>query len=695
MIKVRAISAKAAEILIYDVIGTDWFGEGVNAKKIKAALDEIGAVDDITVRINSPGGDVFDGIAIFNLLKQHGAQIHVQVDGYAASAASLIAMAGDLVTMGEGAMMMIHNPWTIAIGDSSAMRKVGDTLDKIGGQFIDIYAARSGMKPDELKALMDAETWFTASEAVANGFADEQATAPPAADSTSEENAAAEWKRVVSAFKKTPQQLMDSIAAGQMPIAAHRVQPPSARSDNHQETQVMETQQTVTAADVTKAVQDAQRAEAQRRTDIKTAFGRFANVHRDLLDTCLDDMSCTADAARAKLLAKLGEGAEAVNTGSVSVGADARDKFRAGVSQALEVKAGLVKREAAAGNEFLGRSLVDIAEQALMLAGHNVRGMTKDGIARKVLSSMTTSDFPQLLSNTAGKVLRAAYSNFPNTYQQWCAIGQVSDFKVHPRIQMGSFNNLAEIKEGGEYTYGSTGETYENAQAVTKGKALKLTRQMIVNDDLGGFNRRAQIMGRAAARTVNSDAYAFLTSGSSNLGPTSTDTGQYFNATAVTTAGGHANYTSSGTAISTASIAVGRAAMRKQKDATLNETLNILPKTLVCSVAKEDLAWAVLNSVTDVSQSNPGKKNYAYDVAKLDLVTDPYLDGIGSGLPWYMFADPMDAAAAFEVVFLDGQQTPFIDDEISFETDSLLFKVRLDYGIAIGDWRGGYRNAGA
>lgn len=694
MIKVRAAGEKKAEILIYDVIGTDWFGEGVNAKRIKAALDEIGAVEDITVRINSPGGDVFDGIAIYNLLEQHSAQIHVQVDGYAASAASLIAMAGDLITMGQGSMMMIHNPWTIAVGDANAMRKVGDTLEKIGGQLVDIYAARSGMAADKVKPLMDDETWLTAADAVASGFADEQATAPPAEDATSEENAAAEWKRVLSAFKKTPQQLMDSLAAGALPIAAHSVSSPSARTDNHQETKVMETQQTVTAADVTKAVQEAQQAEAKRRTDIKAAFGRFATAHRELLDACLDDMGCSADAAREKLLAKLGDGVVPVG-GSVVVGADVRDKFRAGVSQALAVKAGLEKRETAVGNEFIGRSLCDIAEQSLVLAGYNVRGMTKDAIARKVLASLTTSDFPQLLSNTAGKVLRAAYSNFPNTYQQWCAIGQVSDFKVHPRIQLGSFNNLAEIKEGGEYTYGSTGENYENAQALTKGKGLKLTRQMIVNDDLGGFNRRAQIMGRAAARSVNSDAYAFLTSGASNLGPTSTDTGQYFNATATSTAGGHANYTSSGTAISTASIAVGRSTMRKQKDATLSETLNILPKTLVCSVLKEDLAWAVLNSVTEISQSNPNKKNYAYDVAKLDLVTDPYLDGIGSGLPWYMFADPMDAAAAFEVVFLDGQQTPFIDDEVSFETDSLLFKVRLDYGVAIGDWRGGYRNAGA
>lgn len=697
MIKVRAESKTVAEVLIYDVIGADFFGEGVTAAGVKKELEALGDVSDINVRINSPGGNVWDGIAIHNLLKEHKAQVHVQVDGIAASAASLIAMAGDLITMGEGSMMMIHNPWTLAIGNADELRKTANVIEKVEEQFVGIYSNRSKMKAEEVGSLMDAETWFTAAEAVKAGFADEQTKQSENASRTDEEAAAARtesWQRCLAIFKKTPQALIDAAASGNLPIAATVPQPQSGSPTKET---TMTTEVSVTQADVTKAAADAAqaalKAESNRRSAIKTAFGRFAAQHRELLDACLDDVNVTAAVASEKLLAKLGEGTAPVGEGSVVLGADARDKAREGMEMALAIRAGIEKRDSA--NEFQGMTLCRMAERSLEAAGISVRGLTPDGVARKVLGSMTTSDFPQLLSNTAGKVLRKAYENFPNTYQQWCAIGAVSDFKIHPRIQMGSFNNLSTIAEGGEYTYGSVAEQYETAQATTKGRGLKLTRQMIVNDDLGGFNRRAQIMGRAAARTVNVDAYTYLTSGSSNLGPTSKDTGQYFNATATTTAGGHANWTSSGTAISTASIAVGRAAMRKQKDASNNETLNILPKVLACSVLKEDLAWAVLNSTSEISQSNPNKKNYAADVAKLDLVTDPFLDGIGSGLPWYLFADPADAAAAFEVVFLDGNQTPFIDDMIDFETDSMLFKVRLDYGVAIGDWRGGYRNAGA
>lgn len=686
MIKVRAQGDAAAEILIYDFIGEDFFGEGVTGKTVKDDLRELGDVTDINVRINSPGGNVWDGLTIFNLLKEHPAQVHVHVDGLAASAASLIAMSGDLITMGEGTFMMIHNPWSLAVGDAADMRKTADMLDKVQSQFIDIYSRRTGTERGDVVMMMDEETWLTDEEAVEKGFADSRTVDNSA---TAPDTSAAGWQKIAARFKNTP----DSLKSGRLAAAAiPRKSAPADATGGTMKTDDASVQVTDIENARKEGAEQALKAENSRRNDIRNAFSPFPQF-AELRDQCLDDTDCHAEAARLKLLAKLGEGASSVPGDTVvEPGADANDKFMVGAESALLARSGHGKREE--GNEFQGMTLSQIASHALTNAGISVRGLSPDGVARKVLAVHTTSDFPQLLSNTAGKVLRAAYDNFPNTWQQIAAAGSVSDFKIHPRIQMGSFNNLEVIPEGGEYKYGSMTEAYENAQAETKGKALALTRQMIVNDDLGGFNRRAQVMGRAAARTVNSDLYAFITSGSSNHGPTSTDTGQFFNATAATTAGGHANLTSSGTAITTASIAIGRNTMRKQKDAGNRETLNVIPAVLACPVGKEDIAWAVLNSTTDVGQSNSAKKNYAADVARLQLVTDPYLDGI-SATAWYLFADPMDAAAAFEVVFLDGNQTPFLDDMIDFDTDSMKFKVRLDYGVAIGDWRGGYKNVGA
>jgi hypothetical protein len=136
---------------------------------------------------------------------------------------------------------------------------------------------------------------------------------------------------------------------------------------------------------------------------------------------------------------------------------------------------------------------------------------------------------------------------------------------------------------------------------------------------------------------------------------------------------------------------VGRTLMRRQRDNTNTETLNIQPAVLVVPVGKEDLARELLASTTDFSSANANKPNIYRNA--FTVVSDPYLDGI-SATAWYLFANPSDVAS-FEVVFLDGNQTPFVDDMIDFDTDAMKFKIRLDYGVAIGDWRGGYKNEGA
>jgi phage major head subunit gpT-like protein len=286
-------------------------------------------------------------------------------------------------------------------------------------------------------------------------------------------------------------------------------------------------------------------------------------------------------------------------------------------------------------------------------------------------------------------VLRKAYALAPVTWNRWCKTGSVSDFKQNSRITVGSFSSLATKIEGGEYQQGTIKEEKETIQALTKGRFLQLSREMIVNDDLGGFTDRARKMGRAAARTVEADVYTLLTS-AAGAGPTMSDGGAFFNATAITTAGGHANLTSSGTAITVANIAIGEAAMMAQKDKGLNDFVVIQPRVLLCAPTKKQIAWEVVNSLTDVAQSNSAKRNYVQAQLNLEVVSSPYL----SGNPWYLFADPADTEA-FEVAFLDGVQEPFIDEEIEFMTDALNMKVRLDYGIAAIDWRAGYRNAGA
>lgn len=160
------------ELLCYDYIGANWDGSGVTAANFAAAIKDAGDFSTIRLRINSPGGDAFEGVAIFNLLRAQGKTIEVYIDGLAASSASIIAMAGDTISIGENAMVMIHNAWSIAIGDATEMRKTADLLDKVSASIAQTYVTRTGNSAEDVKAMMDAETWLSAEECVEKNFAD-------------------------------------------------------------------------------------------------------------------------------------------------------------------------------------------------------------------------------------------------------------------------------------------------------------------------------------------------------------------------------------------------------------------------------------------------------------------------------------------------------------------------------------------
>jgi ATP-dependent Clp protease, protease subunit len=164
---------KRAELLLYgDISDSTWWGDEVTPKQFKADMDALGDVKEFDIYINSGGGDVFAGFAIYNMLKRHEARKTVFVDGLAASIASVIAMAGDKIVMPENAMLMIHNAWALVMGNKAKLRKLADDMEKIDGSIAGIYAARTGKTEADIVALMDAETWFTAAEAVDAGLAD-------------------------------------------------------------------------------------------------------------------------------------------------------------------------------------------------------------------------------------------------------------------------------------------------------------------------------------------------------------------------------------------------------------------------------------------------------------------------------------------------------------------------------------------
>ncbi|HWA22319.1 MAG TPA: head maturation protease, ClpP-related [Caulobacterales bacterium] len=166
---------KAGEVLLYGDIGASFWGDGITAKAFADELKTMGAVDTLDVRINSYGGDVFDGLAIHRQLIDHGAEVTTHIDGIAASIASVIAMAGNKIIMSESGQLMIHDAWTVAIGNAEELRAVADRVDTTSATMAELYAKRSGASADKIRDWMRAETWFNGKEAALVGLVDEVA----------------------------------------------------------------------------------------------------------------------------------------------------------------------------------------------------------------------------------------------------------------------------------------------------------------------------------------------------------------------------------------------------------------------------------------------------------------------------------------------------------------------------------------
>lgn len=189
-----------AEVLLYGDIGQGWFEEGIGAKKFVDDLKSLGKIRNLNIRINSGGGSVFEGLAIFNAIDRHSATKTVHIDGLAASIASLIAMAGNKVVIADNAMMMIHNPFGMVLGNAKEMRAVADSLDKVKEGMILSYQRKSKLSEKEISTLMDDETWMTAKEAIRYGFVDQIGEGMRLAASVS--------SKFIPKYKKTPVMLV-------------------------------------------------------------------------------------------------------------------------------------------------------------------------------------------------------------------------------------------------------------------------------------------------------------------------------------------------------------------------------------------------------------------------------------------------------------------------------------------------------
>lgn len=200
---IRAASDNDNSISIFDVVGRDYWDEGVTAKRISGALRSMNGAN-VTVNINSPGGDMFEGLAIYNLLREYQGKVTVKVLGIAASAASIIAMAGDDIQIGRGAFLMIHNCWVVAMGNRHDFAELSTSLEPFDTAMADIYSARSGLDIATVQQLMDAESYIGGSDAVEKGLADSLLSADAVSDGDDSPSAALRKLDALLAKTNTP-----------------------------------------------------------------------------------------------------------------------------------------------------------------------------------------------------------------------------------------------------------------------------------------------------------------------------------------------------------------------------------------------------------------------------------------------------------------------------------------------------------
>lgn len=687
-----------AELFIYGDIGESWYGESVSAKEFVDALAGLD-VDRIKTRISSYGGSVKDGIAIHNAIRRHPAANEIFIDSVAASSASLIAMAGDTVYMSANALFMVHAPWSYTVGNSAEMREAADVLDTYAEAMASSYARKSGKTHAEaLELLTDGvDHYFTAEQAKENGFVDEVLDEVE----VEEQDDASAQIRSALIQSRFGEGALGFIGRDLPAIAASmKIQPgqQTSRKGNDMakvdaKAKVKDKADETVVVDASQAKADVQAAEKQRRSDVRERFAQFKDGPgvQAVLDSCLDDMDCTPSMAGEKLLAHLGTQSKPVAAVvTVEMGQDASEKFSKGAVASLMQRSGQQDQEQAnAGSEVRGMTLRDMAMRSLILGGVSQGKIQmldnyelfKMAVRPAMFGGHTTSDFPNILSNVARKFMLIGHEQADETWNRWARVVNLSDFKTHDMVGLSEFDNLDEVHEGGEYKHGSFDDYKEQIKLAKYGKMFTLTWEAMINDDLGAMTDIPRRMGLAAARKVGDLVYAVLTSN-----PTMRDGTALFHAD-------HNNLVASGTAPTTVAVDAIRTLMGTQTGEKGVANLNISPVHMIVPKALEGRGKVVRDSENrvEVSSSNETVPNTVKGT--FDVVPEARLD-TASAVQWYMAANA-NIVDTINVGFLNGQETPELEETMDFSVDGQQWKIRQVAQAKAADWRGLAKNNGA
>ncbi len=595
------------QILVYDVI------DGFTAEQVRRQL---GSGDKpIIVAINSPGGNVTDALAIYAALRDYAGTVTARVEGLAASAATLVMLGADEIVMAERALLMVHDPWTGAVGNAEEMRKTAAALDIHADTMAELYAERTGKNKAEVESIMQAETWMSAEEAVAAGFA----------------------HRIEGQAEKP------RLTAAAMAYLVSITDRPEAR-------------------------------EARREQQVAALFDHLpdtAEIRALREDEAV--MSQTPEQVREAAMQALGRNTTPTDHPRRDVGAFASNGaiVRDCLKDALQARVGMAQLQEQ-HNPYKHHSLFEMARAALVDNGQSVATFGTKAQVVGAAFTHSTGDFGNILADTASKSMLRGWEDSGESFQQWCKKGALSNFHTAHRVGMGGFPQLPQVKEGAEYTYVSTDDRGAPIALATYGGLFSITRQAIINDDLSMFDELPARLGKAASRTIGDLVYNVLTANASFQGKT------LF----------HADRGNIGTtgALAPSMLSEARHAMRTQTDSKGNP-LNINPAFVIVPAALEGTMMQVLRSTSvPGAESNSGIAN---PVANLgELVVESRLD---QNNPDQWFVAAAQGSDTIEVAYLDGQDSPYLEQQTGWTVDGVSYKVRVDAGVAPLDYRGLFR----
>lgn len=420
-------------------------------------------------------------------------------------------------------------------------------------------------------------------------------------------------------------------------------------------------------APLVNAAAERQAAVAEERARVREIGTMCRQFGVDDVPYINDGMS--VEAVRAAILDKLAQERKAQ---PVTVQIDEMDKFRAAATDGLAMRAGMAVENSAPGaEEFRGKRMMRLAAECVERElGKSTHAMDDETIVREALTG--TGAFPGILSNVAHKSMAQAYQSAPTTYQLWTAQGSNSDFKDATRYRLSEADTLEKLNESGEFKAGGVTEGAAKTNIATYGRMFSLTRQAIINDDMGALQQLPAIYGAAARRMINKMVYKMLQSNPKVEGA------QLFHAD-------HKNLCAED--ISIEGLAKMKAAMAKQKNIKGAEYLNIQPAFIICPVELEVQAAQLISSVVDPTKANATPNPFAN---KMTVISEPELEDAKA----FYLAAAAGIAPTIEVTSLNGNLTPTMERAEQFDTLGIKWRIYMDVGVNLLDYRGIQKSTG-